>query len=395
MTSAILTAVVTSPEHLSAQPTEARKKAHHNKTGKGFNNPWPSYYEWKATEILGKIIWMRLTGKWKNPDTTPPTVPVRQPKFLQTRQTNRLRTTFLGHACYYVEFPGGLRVLFDPVFTDRCSPFSFMGPKRYTEMPCQIDELPYIDAVCISHSHYDHLSYPTVLKIAEKYPNVQFFVPLGNKAWFDKIGIKNVTELDWWEERSLTLSASDATASAPAKTGTSSNNQDEIAAIIGCLPCQHTSGRTPFDKSRTLWASWSVISGGKKLWFGGDTGYRKVPEVPDGDWDYGEKYRDLPHCPAFAQIGDLRGPFDLGLIPIGAYDPRWIMSPMHANPYDSVNIFADTKCERALGMHWGAWVLTTEEVMDPPRVLKQAMKWKGWDEEGIFDVCDIGESREF
>ena len=286
-------------------------------------------------------------------------------------------------------------MLFDPVFTDRCSPFSFMGPKRYTEMPCQIDELPYIDAVCISHSHYDHLSYPTVLKIAEKYPNVQFFVPLGNKAWFDKIGIKNVTELDWWEERSLTLSASDATASAPAKTGTSSNNQDEIAAIIGCLPCQHTSGRTPFDKSRTLWASWSVISGGKKLWFGGDTGYRKVPEVPDGDWDYGEKYRDLPHCPAFAQIGDLRGPFDLGLIPIGAYDPRWIMSPMHANPYDSVNIFADTKCERALGMHWGAWVLTTEEVMDPPRVLKQAMKWKGWDEEGIFDVCDIGESREF
>ena len=123
--------------------------------------------------------------------------------------------------------------------------------------------------------------------------------------------------------------------------------------------------------------------------------YRTVPELPPTEFDYDSKYSHLPHCPAFKQIGEHRGPFDLGLIPIGAYDPRFIMSPMHANPYDSANIFADTKCKRALGIHWGTWVLTTEEVMEPPKVLRQALKWKGLSEEGVFEVCDIGESREY
>lgn len=87
---------------------------------------------------------------------------------------------------------------------------------------------------------------------------------------------------------------------------------------------------------------------------GGDTGYRAVPELPKEVDDYGPDH-DYPHCPAFAEIGTLRGPFNLGLIPIGAYDPRYIMSSMHANPFDSVNIFKDTKCNRAMGIHWGTW----------------------------------------
>ena len=396
MTSAILSAIVSNPTNLSPTPSEASEKRHYNKNGKGFVNPWPSYKEWSAPEILRKMLWMRISGKWKDPDTTPPTVPVHKPKFLETRQTERLRATWLGHACYYVEFPGGCRVLFDPVFTDRCSPFSFLGPKRYTEMPCQIEELPFVDAVVISHSHYDHLSYPTILRLKEKYKNVQFFAPLGNKAWFNKIGVTNMTEMDWWEEKTLTVS-SKGTATAVKDDPSSSTESlaQDITATIGCLPCQHTSGRTPFDRARTLWSSWSITSGGKKVWFGGDTGYRTVPELPPSEWDYSEKYSDLPHCPAFAQIGELRGPFDLGLIPIGAYDPRWIMSPMHANPYDSVNIFKDTKCQRALGIHWGTWVLTSEEVLQPPKVLKQALKWKGVEEDGVFEVIDIGESKEY
>jgi N-acyl-phosphatidylethanolamine-hydrolysing phospholipase D len=113
------------------------------------------------------------------------------------------------------------------------------------------------------------------------------------------------------------------------------------------------------------------------------------------DWGDDSRVKDLPVCPAFKQIGALRGPFDLGLIPIGAYDPRWLMSPMHANPYDSVEIFADTKCKRAMGIHWGTWVLTAEDVMEPPELLKKALIKKGVAETGVFDVCDIGESREF
>ena len=97
---------------------------------------------------------------------TPPTVLVQKPEFLPTRETPKLRATWLGHACYYVKFPNGLRVLFDPIFEDRCSPFLSLGPKRYIAIPCKIEDIPVIDAVVISHNHYDHLSYPTVKDIA-------------------------------------------------------------------------------------------------------------------------------------------------------------------------------------------------------------------------------------
>jgi N-acyl-phosphatidylethanolamine-hydrolysing phospholipase D len=127
-----------------------------------------------------------------------------------------------------------------------------------------------------------------------------------------------------------------------------------------------------------------------------DTGYRTVPQLPPDLDDYTHpSTTSLPHCPAFAEIGSLRGPFDLGLIPIAAYSPRFIMSPMHANPFDSVNIFVDTKCKRALGIHWGTWTLTDEDVLEPPKLLKEALKRKEIAETGIFDVVDIGESREY
>jgi N-acyl-phosphatidylethanolamine-hydrolysing phospholipase D len=176
---------------------------------------------------------------------------------------------------------------------------------------------------------------------------------------------------------------------------TSGPSNDDITARISCLPCQHTSARTPFDKSTTLWASWSVSSGGKSVYFGGDTGYRSVPRLPKEVDDWGSEFAHLPVCPAFKQIGELRGPFDLGLIPIGAYNPRHVLSPVHSNPYDSVEIFKDTKCKKAMGIHWGTWALAEEDVLEPPQLLKKAMAKSGLAETGVFDVCDIGESREF
>jgi N-acyl-phosphatidylethanolamine-hydrolysing phospholipase D len=146
-----------------------------------------------------------------------------------------------------------------------------VGPGRYTKAPCDIDAVEQVDAVIISHNHYDHLSYPTIMKIAEKHPNVQFFVPLGNKSWFINCGIHNVTELDWWEGRELRLSKVSDKNAQLAVEGTGNNNGTEadITAKIGCLPCQHTSSRGLFDRAQTLWASWSVESGGKKVWFAG------------------------------------------------------------------------------------------------------------------------------
>ena len=339
----------------------------------------------------------RIFGTANIPDTTPPTVPVIEPTFLPSRDTNTLRATWLGHACYFVEFPGGLRVLFDPVFSERCSPFSWLGPKRYTKVPCQIEQIPTIDAVVISHSHYDHLDYPTIMKIKTKHPNVHFFVPLRLKKWFNESKIKDgITELDWWEERDFTLSSTsnETTQVTDTEAGGQEKSASSISARIGCLPAQHTSARTAWDKDTTLWASWSVESGGKKVWFGGDTGYRTVPQLPEGVDDYGPD-QNFPRCPAFKQIGDLRGPFDVGLIPIAAYAPRWIFSSMHANPMDAVNMFKDTQCRRAMAIHWGTWVLTEEDVMEPPAHLKESLKRYDLPEEGVFDTCDIGESREF
>ncbi|KAF2458019.1 beta-lactamase superfamily domain-containing protein [Lineolata rhizophorae] len=388
---ALYAASVSASQVFGAAPEDVKKLKHHLKDGKGFRNPWDSYIEMNAFKMLRAFLWRRLTGKSNIPDTTPPTVPVRPPQFLGVRDAKSpLRATWLGHACYYVEFPGGFRALFDPVFTSRCSPFSWLGPKRYTEMPCNIADIPTVDAVMISHSHYDHLSHPTVMEINKRHPNCHFFVPLGNKKWFEECGIHSVTELDWWESRDISLTPSEQ----KVESQTGSAEGSDIKATISCLPCQHTSARTPFDRNHTLWASWAVESAGKKVWFGGDTGYRGVPELPADVDDYDPKL-NLPHCPAFKEIGKLRGPFDLGLIPIGAYQPRWFMSSMHANPFDSVNIFVDTKCRRGLGMHWGTWVLTEEDVLEPPRLLKKALEAKGIAPEGVFDVCEIGESREF
>lgn len=119
-----------------------------------------------------------------------------------------------------------------------------------------------------------------------------------------------------------------------------------------------------------------------------------MDELPEGEDDWDPKY-NFPICPAFKQIGEFRGPFDLGLIPIGAYAPRHIFSAAHSDPHDAVHIFKDTKCKNALGMHWGTWVLTEEDVLEPPKKLKEALKKHDLAETGVFDVCDIGESREF
>ena len=393
-TAAILYAATISPASISGEvPEEAREKRHH--LSNGFINPWDSWKEMSGPTIMGHMLVRKLKGQMKTPDTTPPTVPVRKPQFLPTRATPTLRATWLGHACYFVEFPSGLRILFDPVFTERCSPFDWLGPKRYTEIPCQIDDIPIVDAVVISHNHYDHMSLPTISKIKAKHPSAHYFVPLGNKKLFNESGIQQVTELDWWEERAMNLSpAPKGPIIEPTDTQSQTPENAGINARIGCLPCQHTSARTAFDKGRTLWSSWSVESGGKKVWFGGDTGYRTVPELPADEDDYGPE-KTYPRCPAFKDIGNLRGPFDLGLIPIGAYDPRWLFSPMHANPFDSVEIFKDTQCRKAMGIHWGTWVLTEEDVLEPPQLLRKALARSSISEEGVFDVCDIGEAREF
>lgn len=394
-------AAVAAPKDAYAVPDDASAKAHHLKKG-GFTNPWPSYRDMahgdgaleKASNAC-RSFWQLGTGKPKMGEVAQ--VPIKLPTTRSTNDT-AFRATWLGHACYYVEFPGGLRVLFDPVFSHRCSPVQFMGPARYTKVPCEIKDIQVIDVVIISHNHYDHLDHATIMAVRKHHPNAWFLVPLGNAKWFHDCGIQQVKELDWWEEVTFELtpnSSAESSVHEDPNVHQTTVTPEKIFARIGSLPCQHASNRGVMDRMATLWSSWSVESGGKKLWFGGDTGYRSVPELPADVDDYGEEFSHLPVCPVFKEIGKLRGPFDLGLIPIGAYRPRWVLSPMHANPYDSVNIFLETQCKKALAMHWGTWVLSPEDVLEPPALLKKALAWKGLETEGTFDVLAIGESREF
>ncbi|RYO75522.1 hypothetical protein DL764_010405 [Monosporascus ibericus] len=384
----------------------ADAKAHHVKNWAGktvkYQNTHPSFSPLNFKD-LAIALWKRASGQqpWPTPKAEDKVVAVVPPTFLPTRTSStKLRATWLGHACYYAEFPSGLRVLFDPVFEDHCAPVSYKDFKRFTEPPCDLSDLPYVDAVFISHSHYDHLSYPSVQKIQKHFPNVHFFVGLGLQKWFEAGGFKNVTELDWWDEAEITLTpqrAAKGDDDDTTKSGASSASLEPITAKVSCLPCQHGSGRGILDQNSTLWCSWAVSSGepAKSVWFGGDTGYRTVKRLPEGVDDYGEEFRDLPTCPQFREIGERVGPFDLGLIPIGAYSPRFLFSCVHANPFDAVEIFRDTRCKSAMAIHWGTWVLTAEDVLEPPRLLREALRRRGLPETGAFDVCDIGESREF
>ncbi|KAK2066623.1 hypothetical protein P8C59_000425 [Phyllachora maydis] len=395
-------------------PEDAKSKAHHVLGRHGerlrFLNPWPSagpqLVPWYRTLAMAFHTYLR----YGLPSLEDARIPVAPPAFSPARTTEPvtapLRATWLGHACYHVEFPGGLRVLFDPVFEQRCMPTQWIGPRRCSPPGAAVADLPFVDAVVISHSHFDHLSDPTVRELHRRHPAAHFFVGLGLARWFRELGVPDaqVSEMDWWEDAELTVSATageqddGASAAAPPPPPPP---PPPITAQISCLPSQHASGRSAWDKDVTLWASWSVRSGGKAVWFAGDTGYRAVPRTEPAaageraeDY-YGAAYADLPRCPAFAHIGALRGPFDLGLIPIGAYQPRHVWSNVHVDPLDAVELFGDTRCRRAMGVHWGTWALTSEDVDEPPAKLREALKRKGLPEEGLFDVCAVGETREF
>ncbi|KAK0430453.1 Metallo-hydrolase/oxidoreductase [Armillaria borealis] len=292
-----------------------------------FQNPWPS---WRAN---GRIDMLTMfTQASRNmpalPKVGPTGIPVKTPTWsTEEEHQGEIKATWLGHACFLVELPfvaslgRGARVLFDPVFSDRCSPTQFLGPKRYTEPPCKIEDIPEVDAVVISHNHYDQYVQPHfILFKRDRAPHI--FAPLGNEKHFESIGVPNghAHTLDWWDARRVEIS------------GTSFK--------LTCTPTQHFTGRGLHDQGKTLWSSWAVEGEGKTVYFAGDTGYGSIKD--------GEDEAERPVCPAFKEIVEHFGGFDLAMIPIGAYEPRWFMSTIHCAPQDSVHIFKDIKAKKAV-----------------------------------------------
>ncbi|KAF9270431.1 Metallo-hydrolase/oxidoreductase [Marasmius fiardii PR-910] len=400
-----------------------KEKPDHWATNKGdyFVNPWPSYvpFSWRD----GRAWFDMLT---KQPQPSKDTkisqkIPVVKPTWgISTSATDdggedknlgKLKATWLGHACFLVElpavspFPRGPRILFDPVFSDRCSPFQHLGPKRFTPPPCPVEEIPEVDAIVISHNHYDHLDTPTITILFSRARKPHIFAPLGNESYFQSlpcIPAGHSHTLDWWDSRRVEVGFD-----LPDTMSTRNTNIEahKLTAKfdVTCTPGQHRTGRGLLDHFKSLWAGWVVetvppVTGGeqqspepklerskegRKVYFAGDTAYRSVLEGQDED--------KVPVCPAFKEIGERWGGFDLALLPIGAYEPRSIMSRVHCAPQDSVRIFQDIRAKRAIGMHWGTWVLTTEGIHEPPERLLAECR-KADIEEGVFRLCEIGET---
>jgi N-acyl-phosphatidylethanolamine-hydrolysing phospholipase D len=264
--------------------------------------------------------------------------------------------TWIGHATVLAQF-GGINVITDPMFSERASPIGFLGPKRHLPPGVALRDLPRLDAVLISHNHYDHLDAMSVRALnAQAGGPPLFVVPLGMKPWFAEQGIDRVVALDWWQSHKLVTSLGEAE--------------------IVLTPVQHWSGRGLTDRLSTLWGGFAVFAPDFHLFFAGDTGYSK--DFADIRARFAERQRD--------------GGFDIALLPVGAYEPRWFMAQQHVNPAEAVQIHLDLAAQRSLGVHWGTFELTDEALDVPPRDLALARKEKRLSDEQFF-VLAVGETR--
>jgi L-ascorbate metabolism protein UlaG (beta-lactamase superfamily) len=234
----------------------------------------------------------------------------------------------LGHSSHLLKLQGRYWLI-DPVFGERVSPLSFIGPKRFHAPPIALQDLPPIEAVVLSHDHYDHLDLHTITYLREKVQ--RYIVPLGVGAQLRDMGVaaERITELDWWQS---------ATHAGVALTAT---------------PAQHFSGRGLWDRNHTLWASWVLETGGQRIYYSGDSGYF------DG----------------FRQIGERFGGFDLALLENGAYDDYW--PSVHMTPEESVRAFGDLRASVLYGVHNSTFDLAFHTWQDPMERLAQLAQQRG------------------
>jgi N-acyl-phosphatidylethanolamine-hydrolysing phospholipase D len=321
----------------------------HHRAGGGFRNPWPT---WQQRTMSDVMRWRReRRGLTLPPIPLGALSPVDHRLALPRTGAGETRITWVGHATFLIQ-AGGVNLLTDPVWSPRVSPVSWAGPMRLVPPGIEFDELPPIDAVLLSHDHYDHLDSPTIRRLAREHgPGLEFFAPLGYTRWLRRHGAGRVRELDWWQSAQHESAGGTCT-------------------LTAC-PVQHWTRRTPFATNKRLWSAWSIDAGaGAKIYFGGDSGW----------------------CPAFAGTGERVGPFDVTIMPIGAYEPRWFMEPAHMNPEEAVQAWQDLGGRgRLVPMHWGTFVLTDEPVLEPPARLRSAWQAAGCPE-SMLSILRHGET---
>lgn len=286
--------------------------------GDHFENPQPL-----SNDLWGSLFGMLHASEHVSPHGPVPTTLI-DPKAIAKPSESGLRITWLGHATSLIEIEGK-RVLTDPVWSERASPVSWIGPRRYYTPRIAIDDLPPIDVVLVSHDHYDHLDQATVVALNAR--NVTFVVPLGIGAHLSAWGVsdKHIVELDWWQRTQV--------------------NGLEIV----CTPARHASGRTLWDKDEKLWASYAVLGTRKRVYFSGDTGL----------------------FPAMKEIGERLGPFDVTLIEVGQYHSAW--PDWHIGPEQAITAHEMLRGRVLFPIHWGLFSLAYHGWTEPAeRVLSAA-----------------------
>ena len=262
---------------------------------------------------------------------------------------SQVSLTFVGHSTFLIRLPepaGGVTtILTDPIFSERCFPVQWMGPRRVRPPGLALEALPPIDAVLVSHNHYDHMDLPSLRALHRRFRPL-LLTTLGNAGPLRDAGVPGAVELDWW--------------------GTAMAGPVQVTAT----PARHFAARGARDRNRTLWAGFMLGAAKGSLLFAGDSGTG-------------------PH---WAAIRDRLGPPDVALLPIGAYLPREIMQAVHMDPAEAVQARADLGARQAVGMHFGTFQLTDEAIDAPLEALRLARAHAGLPLEA-FDVLGFGETR--
>ncbi len=292
--------------------------------GKVFRNLVPTPHKSVWTLIRWRLT-REVEGEWTYRDN---------PEFNGVREERvhgqRMVVTFVNHSTVLVQ-TGGINLLTDPIWSKRCSPVSFIGPDRHHPPGIAFEDLPPIDAVVVSHNHYDHLDLPTLERLHRDHKPV-IMVGLGNGQLLRDRGIDTVEEMDWWDRREL----------AP-------------GVAVHMVPAQHWSARTRFDTNRTLWGGYVMEAPGGPLFFAGDTG-------------------GGPH---FRMIRERFGPMRFSLLPVGAFLPRWFMKDNHLSPADALEVHRELESRESMAIHFGTFELGDDGQFHAVKLLRKLRAEQG------------------